>query len=203
MEQTVDFINQAFVTTGVFEYDSGSELSDTTVKYVDWCGLKEHKTAVQSQSVSVDGATLTFVSHAIDNLTDTECVRRDKNGKVKEVKGGEYLPVWKDYKKESVTTKTPMDSRVTLSLATLDPRTVSVHPNSISTCESLLGHCGVSATYPATYYLTVQAPSATQKGVMQTWSLGMFFDKDLADRVAKAYIHAIVLRHKAEPASIF
>jgi len=51
--------------------------------------------------------------------------------------------------------------------------------------------------------VTLKRPSSRTKGETETITIGTFYDKDLADRVAKAYIHAIVLCHKPEAPSLF
>ena len=206
MEQTVTFINDAFTKMGEFHYDAGDEIGAHQFPgYEETCGLKRDSVEVHAQSISLqDVSALIFVSRGTKTITETECIA-DKHGK----------PQFDYTKKEFVTnvstTKAGLVTRNELHLDVVDPRTVIVISNEVVRWETRVIGVGPNLasdyyplkTTPETYTINIKRPSSQTKGVTETVAVGTFYDKDLADRVAKAYIHAIVLCHKPETPPLF
>jgi hypothetical protein len=85
-----------------------------------------------------------------------------------------------------------------------DPRAVSVEPNPNSTTAEWFVRLNVEDNQG--FYLDGKHWHFDLKELMgenHHMTLGQFLSKDLAERVAKAYIHALVLCHKPEAPSPF
>ena len=135
-------------------------------------------------------------------------VPTDKKGnKCKPEKDGIYkICGTSEHVEENTTSKTRIDDATSIPLNTADPRKISIEQNTQSVWNESTEE-GVADTYkdepvPA-YTLYLAIPSETQKGTVTKLRLGFFFDKDTAEHVAKAYIHAIAMRHKAEAPALF
>jgi hypothetical protein len=205
MEITLSFINEAFKKTGEFHYDAGDEIGPPQFPgYEGSCGQKSDSVEVHTQSVSLqDNSALIFVSSSTKTITDTECIA-DKHGAKIDKATNRFVT-------NVSTTKADLVTRNELRLDAVDPRTVIVASNEVvrwsirSTGVDTNLESGYypAKTTPETYIINIKRPSSQTKGVIETVAVGTFYDKDLADRVAKAYIHAIVLCHKPEAPSLF
>ncbi|MDR3751269.1 MAG: hypothetical protein P4K94_07250 [Terracidiphilus sp.] len=201
MEQTVAFINDTFAKIGEFHYNAGDEPSVSAGSdNQGLCAIKRDDMAVHAQSISIStDSTLTFTSSATKTINDTECVP-DKHGKLVIDKATGNLAT------NVLVTKEEVLVRQELHLDALDPRTISVVSNEVvrTSIRLLTGKdTWPGKTIPETFSVTIKRPSSETKGNTEMITIGTFYDKDLADRVAKAYIHAIVLCHKPEAPSLF
>ena len=201
MEQTFAFINDAFTKMGEFHYDAGDEYS--APPYGDFqglCAVKSDDMTVHAQSILIStGSTLIYTSSVTKTINDKECVP-DKHGRPVMDKATNELVI------HVLVTKEEVPVRQDLHLDILDPRTISVVSNEVVR-SSIFLVSGVGTwpgkTNPETFSVTLKRPSSRTKGETETITIGTFYDKDLADRVAKAYIHAIVLCHKPETPPLF
>jgi hypothetical protein len=102
-------------------------------------------------------------------------------------------------KKPDGSPDTPFHYRETqeIKLASVDPRLISVDPDMGTTPPRWTIWMKVEDNRG--YFLNGKPSSQSPRKM----KLAVLLDKDLADRVAKAYIHAIVLCHKPEAPSPF
>jgi hypothetical protein len=198
MEQTVAFINESFKKEGEFDYDAGNE---ELVDVLHCCLVNtvKHKIKIHSQTVLLDGGKLTYFLEATKiNIDETPVL--DKKGNV--AKGHTIDERWKN----PIISEAPANQQLSIQLDSVDPRKMVVQANQFNFWKSNAPDPGQSASSivsrPVTYSVLIQTPSI-RKGEMTVVALGEFFDKDLAERVAKALIHVIVLGHKDEKPSLF
>lgn len=196
LEQTIAYINEGFNTLGAFDFVSKSDRSDTQLKWVGPCGDKQTTTKVESQHIEMVGPnSLVYAYKAKEQFDDTECVVVDKSGNTSPVKGGVISPTDfnKKGKKVTNTTEQRTDQILTILMDKTDPRKVHVVANTRSVWtmaerDDQPDSYKDEATLPATFTVFVGAPGGKEI------PLGTFVDKDRADRVAKAYIHAFAMK---------
>jgi hypothetical protein len=160
MEQTVDFINQAFAKTGTFDYEANVDMG-VHVRLVGEAGEITHRHKVQSQNLVLksDGVTITYTIQEEETLTDTTPPLNNKGDIAKGHTIDEFF-------------KSPKISRVDRSqtkeihLDHVHPK-VTVNPNyreALELAEGLNHKVVAKPTDPKTYSIFIEVTSQEHKG---------------------------------------
>jgi hypothetical protein len=203
MEQTIAFINDAFRKTASFEFAPEKANPSGTTGWNKKCASQatytQHFFLIRKQSTSFSvPSTLNMVSEGA-HIIVTDAPTLDKNGCAKANAAGETLT------RSSVSTETGVKSEVPLDA--LDPLSISIDLAPGDSRPILVGADDKPTSpyqvFPELFLLTVKQKPANGLGSPVSVTLGWFYDKPLAERVAKAFIHAIVLCHKPDAPSLF
>jgi hypothetical protein len=197
MDQTIAFMNDTFTKMGQIWYEVLIAPSDSNQKYLGPSGSKNTAMTVHKQSVILtESSTLTYAVVATKEFKDREVM---KNGKLLlDFKTDKNLNLLNGAKYVDIDTKEEINTPTSISLESVDPRTVSVER---ITMRGFHQWDSTWADDPTDVYTLKAMLPYPNKGTAVT--VGYFNDKDLADHAAKAFIHAIVLCHKPEAPSLF
>lgn len=170
MEQTVDFINDAFTQHGHFQVDFDPKWRVITLKILSQ--QLTRNSIVDQQGVKHD-----------DPCSMTYSARN-----------------WMAARKGDWTPGDPFSYEETqfIALDKLDPRSLRISKDQ-SPSTPIRWYVHLDTEDNQGYFIAGKQDDAHKTSM----TLGEFVDQDIAERVAKAYIHAIVLCHKPEAPSLF
>jgi len=193
MEQTIEFINQMFAKEGAFDYKDGTE-GGLHVRYCCMVPTISYVQKVSSQAVAMQGTQLTYRLKAVRQSRDESPVLNNK-GDI--AKGHDIV---EHSNEKAIVTEKSADRQATIELATTQALKVEVHNNDVRVWT--YGGDGeewkTQDTTPSTFSVVIVIPAADVRSYATTLVVGTFFDEDHANRVARAYGHAIELLHKHE-----